>query len=103
MTGWECGIEDCGAAFGDVESLLAHQTSEHERHECQVCGTVVPDGFFAIRHVFGEHTRAQFVRAYDADSDDIRLRETVKERIENEVDVAALRDRLGLDSTASAD
>ncbi|MGB9986409.1 DUF7565 family protein [Salarchaeum japonicum] len=96
MTGWACGIGGCDAVFGDVESLLAHQATEHERHECGVCGTVVPDGFFAIRHMFDEHTRAEFVRAYDADSDDIREREDVKNRIEDEVEVAALRERLDL-------
>jgi len=103
MTGWECGISGCGATYGDVESLLAHQVGDHERHECDICGTVVPEGFFAIRHVFDEHTRAQFVRAYDADSDDIRARENVKHRIEEEIDVASLRERLDLDSVASAD
>jgi len=100
MAGWECGIAGCESAYADLTDLLAHQVSEHERHECRVCGTVVPDGFFAIQHCFDEHTRAEYVRTYDADSDDIRAREAVKEDVETEVDVAALRERLDLDASA---
>mgnify|MGYP000368563423 CR=1 FL=1 len=94
MTGWECGISGCGATYGDVESLLAHQVGDHERHECDICGTVVPEGFFAIRHVFDEHTRAQFVRAYDADSDDVRERERVKADIEEIADLDRIVERV---------
>jgi len=102
MSGWACGIDDCTAVYGDVTDLLAHQVEEHARHECAVCGTVVPDGFFAIQHFFDAHSRADYVREYDADSDDIREREEVKERVESEIDPSELRERLGLDVAASA-
>jgi hypothetical protein len=78
MSGWRCGIGDCKQGFEDVESLIIHQTTEHDKHECQVCGTLIPDGYFAIRHVFDEHTRAQYVRAYDADSAAVRRREEIQ-------------------------
>ena len=52
MVPWACGIDGCDAVFEDVESAVLHQTRDHERHECQVCGTIVPDGYFAIRHAF---------------------------------------------------
>lgn len=95
MPGWECGVRGCGEAFGSVEDLLAHQVNAHERVECEVCGTVVPEGFFAIQHAFDQHTRAEYVRAYDADSDDIRRRESVKDEVEDRVDVESLRSKLG--------
>lgn len=90
MTLWACGIDGCDARFEDVEAAIIHQTTEHERHECQVCGTVVPEGYFAIRHAFEEHTRAEFVRAYDADSDDVREREQIKDDVEERADLEAV-------------
>lgn len=103
MPGWECGIGTCGQTFADLESLLAHQVGDHEHIECSVCGTVVPDGYFAIHHAVEEHTRAEYARYYDADSDDIRLRETLKEDVEELVDVAELRERLEEEPDRSAD
>ncbi|SFL03005.1 hypothetical protein SAMN04487950_2048 [Halogranum rubrum] len=97
MSLWRCGIGDCDAGFRDVESTIVHQTNEHERHECKVCGTVVPEGYFAIRHAFDEHTRAEYVRAYDADSSAVREREAIKDEIEAAVDLEAVVDRLGLE------
>ena len=96
MTRWECGIDGCESGFDDVESAIVHQTNEHERHECKVCGTVVPEGYFAIRHAFGEHTRAEYVRAYDADSSAVRERERIKEAVEAEADLEAIAGELGL-------
>lgn len=98
---WACLIEDCATEFGSVEDLIVHQASEHERCECKVCGTVVPEGYLAIRHAFEEHTRAEYVRAYDASSDDIRKRENVKEHIEEQVDVDDLVARLEADAERS--
>ncbi|GGL63359.1 DUF7565 family protein [Halocalculus aciditolerans] len=86
MSGWECAIGGCGATFRTVESLLTHQVDAHERHECRICGTTVPEGFFAIKHVFEEHTRTEFVRAYDADASAIRERESIKRDVEDTVD-----------------
>ena len=94
MVPWTCGIAGCDAVFDDAESAILHQTREHERHECQVCGTVVPDGYFAIRHAFDEHTRAEYGRAYDADSAAVRRRERVKREIEGEADLQSVVDRL---------
>jgi transcription initiation factor TFIIIB Brf1 subunit/transcription initiation factor TFIIB len=97
MSLWRCAIGDCEARFEDVESAIVHQTNEHERHECQVCGTVVPEGYFAIRHAFDEHTRAEYVRSYDADSSAVRVRESVKDAIEKEVDLRAVVEQLDIE------
>jgi DNA repair exonuclease SbcCD ATPase subunit len=94
MVPWACGIDGCNAVFEDVESAVLHQTREHQRHECKVCGTIVPDGYFAIRHAFDEHTRAEYVRAYDADSAAVRRREQVKREIETEANLQTVVDRL---------
>jgi len=87
MPGWECAIDGCGLAFDSVEDAIVHQTDDHERHECAVCGTIVPDGYLAIRHAFEEHTRAEYVRAYGASSEEVRAREEVKENIEEVADL----------------
>ncbi len=87
MNAWHCGIDGCGREFDGPEEVIVHQTTEHQRHECAVCGTIVPEGYFAIRHAFDEHTRSEYVRAYDADSSDVRAREAVKEEIEESADL----------------
>ncbi|MFB6119876.1 MAG: hypothetical protein ABEJ68_02020 [Halobacteriaceae archaeon] len=94
MPGWECAIEGCGRTFGGVEDLLFHQVRSHQRHDCRICDAAVPEGYFAIRHVLGNHSRAEYVRHYDADSDDIRVREDLISTIEDRVDVPAIRERL---------
>lgn len=94
MSLWQCGIGDCGARFEDVESTIVHQATVHERLECEVCGAVTPDGYFAIRHAFDEHSRAEYVRAYDANSTAVREREEVKEQIEANADLQEVVDRL---------
>ena len=94
MSRWACGLEGCDAAFDAVEDAVVHQTTAHERHECQVCGAVVPDGYFAIRHALDEHTRAEFVRAYDADSAAVRRREEIKREIEREANLQHVVDQL---------
>ncbi|ERH06749.1 MAG: hypothetical protein J07HN4v3_02373 [Halonotius sp. J07HN4] len=90
MTSWRCGIDNCGTQTESVEELIHHQTTEHEKHECQICGTIVPDGYFAIRHAFEEHTRAEYVRVYDADSVAVRRREELKTQIESEADLQSV-------------
>ena len=94
MSRWECTIEGCGETFDRVEDLIVHQSTAHERIECKVCGTVLPDGYFAIRHAFDEHSRAEYVRAYDATAKEVRRRENVKENIEDEADIREVIDRL---------
>lgn len=91
---WECAIGGCEYATDDAEELLVHQARSHERHRCAVCGTTVPDGYFAIRHAFSEHSRADYLRSYEADTDDIRLRETVLTEIEAEANVESVVQRL---------
>lgn len=86
MSRWVCAIEGCLAAFENVESVLAHQRDDHQGHTCRVCGEPVSAGFFAIKHAFEEHTRAEYVRHYDADSDDIRWREQITESVEESLD-----------------
>ena len=87
MVPWRCGIGDCETQTDDVEALIRHQTDEHAAHECRVCGTVVPDGYLAIRHAFEAHTRAEYVRAYDATSEAVRRREQIKATIETKIDI----------------
>ena len=94
MAGWRCGIDECEQVFETVESLIIHQTTEHDKHECQVCGTIIPDGYFAIRHAFDEHTRAEYVRAYDADSAAVRRREKIQREIEATADLSTVVDEL---------
>lgn len=92
---WECAIADCAYGSDDIEELLVHQAEAHDRHQCAICGTVVPDGYFAIRHAFAEHSRAEYLRNYDADTDDIRVRESILEEVEAEADVEAVVERIG--------
>ncbi|EFW92614.1 zinc finger C2H2-type domain protein [Haladaptatus paucihalophilus DX253] len=96
MSAWECDIDGCGERFDSVEDAIVHQTSEHERQECKVCGAVVPDGYFAIRHAFDEHSRAEYVRAYDANSSDVRTRERIRDEIEETADLKGVVSRLDL-------
>ncbi len=91
---WECGIDDCEAVFEDVESAIAHQVDAHERLECGVCGTIVPDGYLAIRHAFTEHSRAEYVRAYGAGATDVRVREELLEEINEVLDEDRLTEYL---------
>ncbi|WP_246987376.1 DUF7565 family protein [Halorientalis marina] len=94
MPHWVCAIEGDDMRFERVEDLILHQATEHDRIECRVCGTVLPDGYFAIRHAFEEHSRAEYVRAYDATSDEVRRREQIKETIEENADIKEVVDRL---------
>lgn len=87
MASWSCGIAGCGGTFDDLVALIRHQATNHPASECGVCGETVPAGFLAIRHAFESHSRAEYVRAYDAESDDIREREALLELVEEEVDV----------------
>ena len=94
MPRWECAIEGDDHQFDRVEELIIHQSTEHERIKCKVCGTVVPDGYFAIKHTFDEHSRAEYVRAYDASAAEVRARENVKEAVEGTADMSEVIDRL---------
>ncbi|ACV49047.1 MULTISPECIES: DUF7565 family protein [Halomicrobium] len=100
MPRWECAIDADGEVFERVEDLIVHQSIEHERIACKVCGAVLPDGYFAIRHAFDEHSRAEYVRAYDADASEVRRRENVKESIEESADIREVIDRLEGDESA---
>jgi hypothetical protein len=91
---WGCGIEGCSAVFDSVEDVVVHQTNEHDRHECKVCGTVVPDGYLAIKHAFEEHTRAEYVRAYGASAEEVREREQIQDEVEAEADLQTIVDRI---------
>ena len=91
---WECAIEACGHRSDAADELLVHQATDHDPVRCEVCGTRVPDGYFAIRHVFDEHSRAEYVRAYDADSTAVRVREDIKAAIEVEADLRAVVEEL---------
>lgn len=91
---WECGINGCGKQFTNPEAAVAHQVRDHERSECKVCGSVIPDGYLAIFHTFTEHTRAEYVRAYGADSSEVRQREAVLGELQSIVDVDELSDQL---------
>lgn len=99
MSRWECAIVDCGSAFDSLEALLAHQVTDHETHECEICGESVPEGYFAIKHGLNEHTRAEYVRFYDGDADAIKKREQVLDDVAEELDPDVLEDLLS-DETA---
>lgn len=94
MSRWVCAVRGCMADFDEPEALVAHQVADHEYHQCRICDETVPAGFFALQHVFDEHTRAEYVRFYDGDSDAIRWRETIKDTIEGRVDLSALKNRI---------
>ena len=94
MPCWECAIKGDDTTFDRVEDLIVHQATEHDRIECKVCGAVVPDGYFAIRHAFDEHSGAEYVRAYDASAADVRRRENVKDDIEDAADIREVVDRI---------
>ena len=93
-TPWTCGIVGCDAAFDDAEGVVVHQATDHEAHECRICGAVVPEGYLAIRHAFDEHTRAEFVRAYGADADAVRERERARAAVEANADLDAVNARI---------
>jgi hypothetical protein len=94
MSRWECAIVDCGSAFESVEALLAHQVTDHDTHECEICGESVPEGYFAIKHGLNEHTRAEYVRFYDGDADAIKEREGIIDDVAAELDPEVLEDLL---------
>jgi len=100
MAPWACGIVGCGGTFDDPQALIRHQAGDHPPCECQVCGETVPAGYLAIRHVFAEHSRAEYVRAYDADADAIREREALLDLVEHEVDVNRLLGQLERSASA---
>lgn len=94
MSPWACGIDDCDAVFDAPEPLILHQTTDHDRTDCGVCGKSLPDGYFAIHHALESHSRAEFVRAYGASSTEIRRRETIKDRIQQAADLELVIERL---------
>jgi hypothetical protein len=94
MTAWHCGIAGCDAEYDDAEAAVVHQATDHSRHECRICGAVVPEGYFAIRHAFENHSRAEYVRAYDADAAAVRERELARERVDAAVDIDRVLERL---------
>ena len=94
MPGWECAIVGCGSTFDSVEALLAHQVTDHETHDCEVCGDTVPEGYFAIKHGLEAHTRAEYVRFYDGDAAAIREREDVLAAVAEALDPGVLEDLL---------
>ena len=94
MSPWQCAVRGCGAQFPDAEATIVHQATAHDPHTCEICGVETPEGYFAIRHALDEHGRAEYVRAYDADADAIRERESVKAEIESVVDIDRVLARL---------
>lgn len=78
MPTWRCRIHQCGETFNSAPPLIRHQVTEHEPCRCEICGVLTPDGGLAILHAFEAHSRAEFVRAYGASSDEIRLRENIR-------------------------
>lgn len=84
---WTCAVAGCGRRFDGPQALLKHQAMAHPSHTCKICERTVPAGFFAIKHVFDHHRRSEYVRAYDADPDDIRLRERTLQAVIEAVDI----------------
>ncbi len=88
MTAWTCAITgDPPHEFDRVEDLLVHQATEHDRVECAVCGALVPDGYFALRHMFGEHSGEAYRTAYGLSAGELHQREAIKSRVESEADL----------------
>lgn len=88
MTAWTCAIVgDPPHEFDRVEDLLVHQATEHDRVECAVCGTLVPDGYFALRHMFDEHSAEAYSETYGLSPAELRQREQIRERIEDEAEL----------------
>jgi len=96
MAGWTCAIEGCGARFETAERLIRHQADDHDPTACRVCGQSVPAGYPAIRHAVETHSRAEYLRAYAATTDDVRARENVADRVEAAADVPSVLDALGI-------
>ncbi len=94
MCPWACGIDGCDAVFDAPEPAILHQTTEHPRCTCDVCGADLPAGYFAIRHAFEEHSRAEYVRAYGASAREVKARESIKDRIEAAADLELVIERL---------
>jgi hypothetical protein len=101
MAGWRCAVEGCGAQFGSAGGLIQHQAEDHDATACEVCGQSVPAGFLAIKHAFETHTRAEYLRAYAATTDDIRARENVADRIEAAADISSVLDALGIETVTA--
>lgn len=93
--GWSCGIEGCDRSSDDVADLVVHQTRDHHPVSCRVCGLTLPDGYPALRHVLSEHSRAEYVRAYDATAEAVRVREAVAGYLDGVLDLEAVRARIG--------
>ncbi len=100
---WHCGIGECTVQFNDPEDLIVHQTEDHNRIECQVCGTILPDGYLAIRHAVEGHTRAEYMRSYGVSVEAVRTREQIKDEIESHADLTAVIDRLDGVTLADSD
>jgi hypothetical protein len=94
MSPWQCAVRGCGVEFPDAEAVVVHQVTDHDDHTCRICDAEIPEGYFAIRHALDEHGRAEYVRAYDADADAIRERESIRTAIESAVDVDRVIERL---------
>jgi hypothetical protein len=94
QTHWECDIVGDCPTFTSPEDLIEHQATAHEQIMCEICQTVVPDGFLALAHVFQNHSRAEYVRAYDASAEEVRRREEVYEYLEANADIDAVASRL---------
>jgi hypothetical protein len=101
MPSWRCAIKGCGDGFEAAERLIQHQADEHDPTTCRVCGRSIPAGYLAIRHAFEAHTRAEYLRAYAATTDDIRARENVADRIEAAADVPSVLDALGIETVTA--
>lgn len=95
MSPWECTIAgDEPHSFDRVEDLIVHQATAHDRIKCGVCHSLVPDGYLAIRHMFEDHSRREFVRAYDASPAEVRWREDVKSAVEETADLQEVVERI---------
>lgn len=91
---WACALDACDEGFEDIEDLLVHQARDHDPIVCEICGESMPDGYPALRHIMIDHTRAEYVRAYGASGDQIRIREEIIEYIEANADLGAVSNRL---------
>jgi hypothetical protein len=94
MAPWTCDIDDCQQRFSDPTELVIHQSRGHPVHVCGICGKHTPDGYYALQHAIEDHSRTEYMRAYDASAAALRERMETLERLRQLVDFQVVRSAL---------
>lgn len=83
--------------FTTAVDLITHQITQHHSIQCSICGQTTPDGYIGLKHVFGEHKRSDYIRAYDTSAKYIHSRESSIETIDNDVDFDVVQNEVDWD------